>query len=77
MDNSYKKVNITVLQLMKFTIGIDREWIASNYFITLITFAHNLKPAATPSNSASHQATDYLPLRLFCIPLFGKRPLNK
>ena len=54
-------------EIIKLTIGMEREWIASNCFITFITFANSLKPGETPSNSASHQASDYLPPLLECI----------
>ena len=41
---------------------MEREWTASNCFITFISFANSLEPGETPSNSASHQAPDYLPI---------------
>ena len=52
----------TVLTIIKLTIGMERECIASNCIIIFITFANSLEPGETPIISASHQAPDYLPI---------------
>ena len=55
----------TVLQLTKLTAWSDRignDRTLQTYFSNFITLANSLEPGETPSNSASHQAPDYLPL---------------
>ena len=51
------------MPVVKLTTGMEWEWERLELlFYHFYPFANSLEPGETPSNSASHQAPDYLPI---------------